>query len=254
MGIAMQNGAGGVTPDFNEVINTKIHDGGTQSCPSSSGTSSHGLYISSNNNLFDRVESYNNGQNGMQLYPSGNNNVIRNSIFRNNGLAGFSSDGIVLYGSGNQVYNNLFYNNTCRACRGVSLHGSSQLVYNNTVTGNSFGVDFAGSGHIVKNSIVYNNAGSQFEDNGGVTYSNNLCGSSGTGCAVIGNPLFVDAANGNFYLQAGSPAINAGTSSIASGTAVSFDGSAPYIGALPYIGTSTTGSPPSAPSNLTVSP
>lgn len=59
--------------------------------------------------------------------------------------------------------------------------------------------------------------------------------------STSGDPLFVDPANGDFHLQAGSPCIDAGTdvsiAEDADGTSMP-QGAAPDIGAFEYIGSS----------------
>ena len=60
----------------------------------------------------------------------------------------------------------------------------------------------------------------------------------GTGTAVsnqlMTNPSFINASNNDYRLSAGSPAIDTGTSTIATGITVLYNGSAPDIGALEY--------------------
>ena len=82
----------------------------------------------------------------------------------------------------------------------------------------------------MKNNIVYCNGGSDFEkkvqiqdDGTGTIKSNNL----------ITDPKFVDAANNNFKLQSGSPAIAAGTDL---GLSQDIDGSPVLQGIAPDIG------------------
>ena len=86
-----------------------------------------------------------------------------------------------------------------------------------------------GSGlSVVKNNICYQNG------------SNNIVDGSGTGTVVLNNnligidPKFVDPAADDFRLQSDSPAIGAGTSNIAPGITIPFNGSAPDIGAFEY--------------------
>ena len=120
--------------DDNEVINCSIHD-----------SASHGLYISSSNNLFDGNRVYNNGGYGYHLYNSGahtvNDNVVRNSEIYGNGSVQSSSFGIALgCGSNNVMYDNVVRDNPA----GIQVaYGSppadNTQVYDNTVYGNSPG-------------------------------------------------------------------------------------------------------------------
>ena len=145
-----------------------------------------------------------------------------------------------------RVYNNLIYNNNWDGIRLAQYYGEgtsygpkdSIMIYNNVVHNNGLvnrgGIwdndPYATSVYIV-NNIVSNNNGYQISlgyDEGAKPdhlVSHNLIDGfrgmfySGEGYiveevmgdnAVEGDPLFVDAADGDFSLQAGSPAIDAG--------------------------------------------
>ncbi len=140
------------------------------------------------------------------------------------------------------IFNNVLYNNTED---GIMYYkhpwGTGSIsnirTYNNSIYGNPrYGMllDFPGStGSEYYNNICYNNGTDFKADNGNGEYTatNNLYGT---------NPLFTDVSAGNFKLQNGSPAINAGTSSGA--PLNDFDGlgrnGAVDIGAFEYEGTS----------------
>ncbi len=140
------------------------------------------------------------------------------------------------------VFNNVLYNNTED---GIMYYkhpwGTGSIsnirTYNNSIYGNPrYGIllNFPGStGLEYYNNICYNNGTDFSADNGNGEYTaaNNLYGV---------NPLFIDVSTGNFKLQNGSPAINAGTSS---GAPINdFDGlgrnDVVDIGAFEYEGTS----------------
>ncbi|MGV8162328.1 MAG: choice-of-anchor Q domain-containing protein [Candidatus Nanoarchaeia archaeon] len=149
-----------------------------------------------------------------------------------------------------RVYNNIFEG----LSKGVGTHTdeygypSGTEVYNNVFYGMGSNHIEIRTGHIidVKNNIHMRQADSAlaYVGSGSWSLSNNLfsvSGMSGTpgvgNNSVIGNPLFVDAVNGDFNLQSGSPAINAGID-----VGILFDhegvsipqGSAPDIGAYEY--------------------
>lgn len=213
---------------FHEFINNKIHDagynGGGTPCPDST-VGCYGVYFSGHDSLFDRNQIYNNGGYAIHNYNSGqsnvSNNVYRNNIMYGNGFTAYNGTrpgnqaGILIAsGGGNQVYNNILYNNE----KGISLHGTNgatnNQLYNNTIYGSQYSCmelwDDVDS--VIKNNICANNDSNidTYQNHVNPTYDNNLCDSSSTNCEVVGNPQFVNAASNDFRLQEGSPAIDAG--------------------------------------------
>lgn len=204
----------------NEFIGGSYHDNDP------TGLGYHAFYIGSNDNLWDGVKIYNVGAYGIHIFGYVFNteghptrNVVRNSEIYNSCRAGNrSSWAAILLGPGtNYAYNNLLHDNKCYGIEAGYGENGGQIL-NNTITGNlSAGIHLNNVSNMeIKNNIIYGNKlGALALDNNsstvsGTIYGNNLCGSAGTGCAVVGNPLFVDAANHNYNLQAGSPAIDAG--------------------------------------------
>lgn len=109
---------------------------------------------------------------------------------------------------------------------GVQINVATVVGYNNTIVHNSTNQGAGGGGvavHVganimLSNTIVYHNTGgndSQIHMFGGgqlgISSSNVQGGYAGTGNIDV-EPMFVDAANGDFRLQAESPVIDAGTS------------------------------------------
>ncbi|KKT13412.1 MAG: hypothetical protein UV94_C0033G0003, partial [Parcubacteria group bacterium GW2011_GWC1_43_30] len=264
----------GVRPsDNNEFINLKIHDIGRAGgcdpnipCPPESQVDqppgygrAHALYISTANNVFDHLEIYNIGEYGFHVYAgTPNNNVIKNSRVSNVGLnptrRGWRyGQGMTIYGSGNEVYNNIVFNNLGSGddvVGGIDISASTNSkIYNNIVYNNGpypGGINMGGAGNMVKNNIVYQNTGGDIVDvngqGGTEVFSNNLCTQVSAKCAVAGDPKFVNPASGDFHLQSTSPAINAGVN-LGSPYDKDFDGvsrpqgSAYDIGAYEYGGT-----------------
>lgn len=155
-----------------------------------------------------------------------------NCIFRNNTAS--KGGGISIFGDSdsntNIFYNCLFFNNQATETGGVlayndSDNGSPEFInctfFNNTAsTGGVIGITAWNSGQIpvvLKNCIAWDNS-STFNEIGGLDIEYSLIQETscptGSNCDVntlFGqNPLFVDAANGNFQLQDCSPAIEAG--------------------------------------------
>jgi parallel beta-helix repeat protein len=174
---------------------------------------------------------------GFHIYDSGSNsvsnNVVRDSlIYSNAGPEG--GIGLLLScGSNNEAYGNKIYDNE----GGIQVdYGCTDcLIYNNTVYNNSSigqGIRIGSTvvRAIVKNNIVYANQINGILDTGiNSDISYNHCDSSGTGCSIVGDPLFADPVSHDFSLLAGSPAKGAGTPYIDANTSFSF---VPDIGAI----------------------
>jgi len=151
---------------------------------------------------------------------------ISNTSFLNNSAV--TSGGGISNGSEAECRNCLFAYNSARyggAFLGTTLQTSvkstlvSCTILYNTASEEEGGVrssaNFGVSSTEIKNSIIRSNTapmGNNLTFNGGtntVTYSNIQGGFAGTG-NIDADPLFLDAANGNYQLQAGSPSVNTG--------------------------------------------
>jgi hypothetical protein len=208
----------------------------------------HNFYGSAANILIENSEGYNSDGWGVASTP-GTALTIRNSSFHDN------NSGLQLFGgTGTLVYNNLIYNNNTQ---GMWLSNGAFRIYNNTIYGNGSEAILNGgnlSGTIVRNNIFANNGGA-IPDTTGITHSNNLCPSAGSGCSVVGATNFANAPAGNFHLTVASPAIDAGLTLAEVPT--DFDknlrpqGGRFDIGAYEYIGSAPL-PPPGAPTNLRI--
>ncbi len=134
---------------------------------------------------------------------------------------------------GVELVNCLLVNNVASAYGGA---GVSCLFINCTLVGNAGGpvANYAVVTCTLENSIIYDNPG-----NCG-TYVNciNCCTIPDPGGVndITNDPAFVNPANGDYHLQAGSPCINAGTNSFVT-TATDLDGNPRIVGSTVDIGT-----------------
>ena len=86
-----------------------------------------------------------------------------------------------------------------------------------------FPADYAGL--IVSNSIVWGNRGTDIYTTFGTQVSYSILGAAIPGVGnVVANPLFSDTAAGNYRVKAGSPAIDTGLNTAASGVTLDLDG------------------------------
>jgi hypothetical protein len=159
--------------------------------------------------------------NGIYLDDNSHDFLVHHNVIYNINSPFYASTGIVLHLAGsnnNQVYNNTIWNVQSENRDydgGIQADGDSNVkVYNN----------------LMNTPIQGANAGTDMQ--------NNLSTS---------NPGFVDAANSDFHLQAGSPVIDQGR--VIAGITGGFVGSAPDIGAYEYGGADWT-----AGANLTTTP
>jgi parallel beta-helix repeat protein len=235
------------------LINLSVHDNGWWTQQIGYEPGANGVYSEMDNGTIVGGSFYNNNAVGIRVWANStagggaHDNVIRNVRAFNNGYSG------ILVGQlNNQVYNNLAYSN---GHGGIHINdGSNAQVYNNTAYNNPYGVLIAtGSSHKIINNILHSNGTNITNGGSGTTFTTNLCTSSGTGCAIVGNPALSNAGGNDFRLQPGSIAIDSGTT-IPSVTTDHVGTSRPRstaydIGA--YEATGTLGGP-APPRNLTV--
>lgn len=179
---------------------------------------------------------------------------IQNLLVENNTIvASQTRAGIVISGgdgsrppievNGIVIRNNLILNNAEDAIK-VAYEGHIRniSIYNNVLYGNDIGVDISAGdvdGIAINNNIFLSNRYAQLDISSRInnlTISHNLYhqpGSVGSGASddspVFGDPLFVNAAEGDFHLQAYSPAIDAGVD-----VGLPYNGAAPDLGAFEY--------------------
>ncbi len=217
-----------------ELINLTITGGGRPG--STNPDNGYGIYCSCPYVLIEGCDISDNKGAGIMLYNDDGDTphdcVIRNNRIHDQtryGVPG-QAQGILVTGDDNQIYNNLFYNNSAGTDSGdasIVISGDNNQVVNNTLYNNFNGIliaSFANNTE-VKNNIAYASTGFDFSDAGTATDdSNNLIGT---------DALFADVDNDDYHLQAISPAIGYGTP--ITGIDEDFDG-VPYNSTTPAAG------------------
>ena len=107
----------------NQFINLTLHGGGTADF-------SNSIYIQTPNNLVDGCNIYDGSGAGVQIYNGYNHDMPGGNIIRNNVIHDFTrvvtggrADGVIIAGgTGNQIYNNLFYNIRPNASGSAVIH------------------------------------------------------------------------------------------------------------------------------------
>ncbi|MCI2228835.1 Ig-like domain-containing protein, partial [Polaribacter sp. MSW13] len=137
---------------------------------------------------------------GMYNYDNSSPTII-NSIFSSNRSTDYGGGMYNSYDSSPTITNTTFSGNTANSGGGMYNSNSSPKVYNSIITGTVYdGI----SSPVYKNSII---ADKSYDNTGAATTTN-----------LTATDIFKDSANGDYSLNAFSPAINAGDNTLYTGT------------------------------------
>jgi len=164
---------------------------------------------------------------GGGLHLNGSSPVISNCQISGNGAT---------YGGGMHnedasptVVNCIFSNNTADNGAGMYNEGSSNpIVVNCTFTGNSAVLSGGGinslSTCVIRNCVIWGNTPDGISGTADVAYCDVQGGFTGTGNKDV-DPMLVDAENGDFHLEMGSPCIDSGDNgALPTGISTDFEG------------------------------
>lgn len=213
VGIGSNEGSG----PGNEFLNLRVHDNGTVL----GSVQWHGVYVAGTGGLFNGGEYYNNSGYGIQLFHTGacgsdpnhpclSDNTIQNVRVHHNNSEGGSGGVVIATGYRNRLLNSVIYANYNGGdAVGVDFRCQDCEVYNCTIVGDGTGRgvqigvgDYTAQfGTIIKNNIVVDFSTAIADYTTVATISNNF---------TVGDPLFTDPTNGEFFLQSGSTARGAG--------------------------------------------
>jgi hypothetical protein len=205
-------GAGG----SHRVINMDI-----SGCGTTAGQFDHSIYISSSNNIVDgnRISGGGAGE-AISDYGGGGTPTRTNNIYRNNVIHDNAAPGLLLSQtiSNYQVYNNLIYNNTGMGMSLFSCGISNSTIAFNTIHQNSqYGIGISSScsfsSTVVRNNNITGNGWDPLGITGsGITCDHNIGVAGGETTTNVCNavasstdPLYMNAATGDFRISSGSP-------------------------------------------------
>lgn len=152
--------------------------------------------------------------------------TVANNLIAGN-TATFNGSGIECASPVDVINNTVVYNSTTSACGGIIVNKVNAHLANNIVAFNDgyeiYKTQTGSDTPILSCNCVYDTSGSLYYDFSSDEYADD----------ISSNPLFVDAANGDFHLQSTSPCIDAGYDSVVDTSWLDMDGMLRQIDHVP---------------------
>jgi hypothetical protein len=198
--------------------------------------------IRGNKVLGNSVDGYN--ARGGGIYAC--DGIIERNTVGGTSVSGQYAWGAGICGCGGSVQNNLVFGNSA-----FGIGDCTGPVVNNTVVANAGGGISGCSGGVFNNIVWDNGSGSQVEGSFSDPFFCCIRGWTGRGGGnITKNPLFVDAANGDYRLRPESPCINAGSYYWTTWPQRDFNGNCRLAGSAPDIGCFEYGATPDSDGDL----
>lgn len=198
-----RNGAVDSSDDI-VIRNSRIHDCGSQYGPPHAQNDSgvHGIYVQFTRRLL--IENnfiYRNHNRGIQLYPDADNTIIRHNVLHANGAnLNFGSErDLSIYSEHNIAQDNILTDSVMTGLQPGGFVGDTSEVLGNFPAPGAGVPDF--DNHFDRNCVSNRTYPAELYEGYGFTHVNNIENQ---------DPLYKDAANGDFGLQWGSPCVGKG--------------------------------------------
>jgi hypothetical protein len=199
-------------------------------------------------------------QEGGAFYLTNCTSLFTNVVIKNNSCGG-NGGGVFSYGAEPRFINTAIVNNSASiAGGGLYYNGGGTNIRGCTIANNSAqqggGIYFNGGTSEIRNSIIWSN--SIYKSSGNPVYYHSIVAAGGSGGwnidvgadggnNIVTNPMFADAANGNYTLAPCSPAVNSGDNNYISSSTDVAGNSQPFYGTIDRGAYEYQGGPVAAP-------